>query len=242
MTVLDSAICPVEPESRAFTDRALTDLRAGGWSPQAWARFTASVTIRSGQQVVAHPRAAAEISLLHGTFAVVARRRGRRWIALSWLMAVTHLGLLGGRRSIGWPNAITLARANLAVTGQPLGPWIGVVALFSDKLDGTLARRQMPSMFGFYADSLADAAFWTWLATGREPSRLLRAASLAAWVAPAAAVTVASIARGEIVEGPRPGLVRPAAALQAVLAVRALRSDRLRQRRPAQRQRGGSDP
>jgi len=224
MGVLDRAACPVEADSRAFTDAALAELRAGGWSPAGWARFVAGVAVRSGEQVVAHPRPAAELSLLHGVFLVAARRRGRWWITMSWLMAITHLGLLGRRRSIGWPNAISLTRANLAVTGEPLGRWLGVVAAASDKLDGTLARRQGPTMFGFYADSLADAAFWTWLGARRDPSRLVLAASVAAWAAPVAAMVAASITKGELVESPRPALPRPAAAMQVVLAVRHLRT------------------
>jgi hypothetical protein len=221
--ILDRASCPVEPQSRAFTDAALAHLRADGWSPAGWARFLRAIAVRSGEQVVAHRRAASEITVLHGVFVVLARGRGRCWITSSWLMAITHLGLLGRRRSIGWPNAISLARANLAVTGAPLGRWLGAVAALSDKLDGTLARRQGPTMFGFYADSLADAAFWTWLGTRREPSRLVRAASVAAWAAPVASVAVASIAKGEMVESPRPALLRPAAAMQVVLALRSLR-------------------
>jgi hypothetical protein len=42
---------------------------------------------------------------------------GRVWIMSSWRMAITHLGLLGPRHSIGWPNAVSLARANLPATG-----------------------------------------------------------------------------------------------------------------------------
>ena len=223
MGLLDRAACPVEPESRAFTDTALAALRADGWSPGGWARFTGRVAVRSGEQIAAHPRAAAEITALHAMFVAAARGHGRLWITTSWLMAITHLGLLGERRSIGWPNTISLTRANLVVTGGPLGRWLGVVAAVSDKLDGTLARRQGPTMFGFYADSLADAAFWTWLGSRRDPSRLVLAASVAAWAAPVAAVAAASVAKGEMVESPRPALLRPAAAMQAVLAVRALR-------------------
>jgi hypothetical protein len=226
MRLLDTACCPVEPESRAFTDGALGDLRAGGWSPTAWARFAGRVAVRSAEQAVAHPRAAGEITALHVAFALASRGRARGWLGLSWLMGVTHLGLLGQRRSLGWPNAISLARANLPATGRPLGRWVGVAALCSDKVDGTLARRTHPTMFGFYADSLADAAFWTWLGTRHEPSRLLRFASLAAWAAPVVAVTAASITKGEMAEAPRPIVLRPAAAMQAVLALRALRAGR----------------
>ena len=224
MRFFDAATCPIEPESRAFTDAALASLRADGWSPAGWAGFANRIARRSAQQVAAHPRAAAEMTALHAGFALASRGRGRRWIVISWLMAVTHLGLLGERRSVGWANVVTLVRANLPVTGEPLGRWIGVAALVSDKLDGIMARRTHPTMFGFYADSLADAAFWTWLGIRHEPSRWLRAASLAAWAAPVAAVTAASLGKGEMVESPRPALLRPAAAMQVVLAVRSLRS------------------
>jgi hypothetical protein len=224
--MLDRAACPVEAQSRAFTDAALAELRADGWTPAAWARFTTNVAVRSAEQIVAHRRAAAEITALHGLFLVSAGGRGRRWITTSWLMAITHLGLLGRQRSIGWPNVISLSRANLVVTGAPLGPWLGVVAAVSDKLDGTLARRSGPTMFGFYADSLADAAFWTWLGARRDSSRLVLVASVAAWAAPVAAVAVASIAKGEMVESTRPALLRPAAAMQVVLALRDLRNPR----------------
>jgi hypothetical protein len=217
-----AATYPVEPESRAFVDAALAMLRTDRWSATGWARFAGRIARRSARQAAAHPRAAAELTVLHAGFALAGRGRGRWWIVISWLMAVTHLGLLGDRRSVGWPNVISLARANLPVTGGPLGRWVGVAAVVSDKLDGTLARRTGPTMFGFYADSLADAAFWTWLGIGHEPSRWLRVASLAAWAAPVVAVTVASFGKGEMVEGPRPMLLRPAAVLQIVLAVRAL--------------------
>ncbi len=218
--------CPVETESRAFTDAALAALRRRRWSPMGWAGFARDVALRSVQQVGAHRRAALEVTLLHGLFAAAARGRRRGWVGTSWVMAITHLGLLGARRSIGWPTVISLARANLAATGAPLGRWIGVVAVASDRLDGALARRQGPTMFGFYADALADAAFWTWLGTRRESSRLMRTATVAAWAAPIISVTVASVASGEMVESPRPTRLRPAAAMQAVVALRALRPAR----------------
>ena len=222
MRFLDAACCPVEENSRAFTDAALAELRARRWSAGGWARFAGQVTRRSAEQVAAHQRAATELTVLHSALAIAGRGRGRRWILVSWLMAVTHLGLLGERRSVGWANVISLARANLPATGEPLGRWVGAAALVSDRLDGTLARRTQPTMFGFYADALADAAFWTWLGIRREPSRWLRVATLAAWAAPVVAVTAASVSKGEMVESPRPLLLRPAAALQVVLAVRSL--------------------
>jgi hypothetical protein len=211
----------VDAESRAFTDTALAELRADHWGPDGWARFTARVMARSAQQVGDHPRAAAEVTALHAAFFAGAAGRGRVWIMTSWVMAITHLGLLGPRHSIGWPNAVSLARANLPATGERLGRWLGLVALASDRLDGTLARRSGPTMFGFYADSLADAAFWTWFSVRRDPSRLIRTAAVAAWAAPVAGISATSIVAGKMVESPRPTLVRPAAAMQAVLALRA---------------------
>src|SRR6516162_8251763 len=108
MRFLDAACCPVEENSRAFTDAALAELRARRWSAGGWARFAGQVTRRSAEQVAAHQRAATELTVLHSAFAIAGRGRGRRWILVSWLMAVTHLGLLGERRSVGWANVISL--------------------------------------------------------------------------------------------------------------------------------------
>jgi hypothetical protein len=223
---LDRTGCPVESESRAFTNSALTALRTDRWSPKGWARFLGRVTVRSVEQIGAHPRAAFEVTLLHGLFATAARGRSRGWTGTSWAMAISHLGLLGAPRSIGWPTSISLARANLAATGAPLGRWVGVVAVASDRLDGALARRQGPTVFGAYADALADAALWTWLGLRDEPSRLVQAAALAAWAAPAASVAAASFATGQMVEAPKPTWLRPSAAMQAVMAVRIWRRGR----------------
>lgn len=214
-------------ESREATDALLGGLRAGGWLPRSWARFTWATTVRSLQQARSHPQALAELTALHGVLAWLARPR-RGWVAVSWLMAVTHLGMLGQRRSVGMASALTLVRANLpAVAGD--WPWLGVVAVCSDRADGAVARRAGPTQFGHYADSLADAAFWAWFAHRHEPDRKVLAAAAVAWVVPVAAVTVISFTRGEMVEVPRPALVRPAAAMQGLLAVRALRG---RPRRP----------
>lgn len=96
---------PIErpADSRLFTDRALADLRAARWSPDAWARFLGRCCVRSWEQLRAHPRAAIEITALHVALVPVARRSPLT-LAGSWLMAVTHLGLLGpGDASIGSP-------------------------------------------------------------------------------------------------------------------------------------------
>jgi len=212
-------------ESREATDSLLAGLRAEGWGLRSWGRFAVATTARSLEQAGAHPRAVVEVSALHAAISVVAGPGRRRWVATSWVMAVTHLGMLGQRRSIGAASAVTVARANLpAVTGN--WPWLGVAAICSDKADGVLARRAGPTQFGHYADSLADASFWAWFAGRHETDRRLLATAALSWVAPVAAVTVASFARGAMVEARQSAWVRPAAAMQAILALRALRAGR----------------
>jgi phosphatidylglycerophosphate synthase len=207
--------------SRAATDALLSGLRAGRWRPNAWAWFLAAATRRSLAQAVAHPRAAAEVTVLHLAVHAAGGRPAGRWTAGCWALAVTHLGLLGERRSIGVANAVTLLRANLPVLAA--GRWLGAVAVASDLLDGCIARRcHSETAFGYHADSLADAAFWTWYGLHGESSRAVRLAVIAAWAVPVAAVTAASIARGGMIDPPRPAVLRPAAALQLALAARAL--------------------
>lgn len=117
---------------------------------------------------------------------------------------------------------VTLLRANLPALGGS-ARWLPVLALATDLLDGRLARRLgVQTAFGTYADSLADAAFWLWFALRHEPSRALRIAALAAWAAPVVVITVASVVGGRLLDAPRPVLLRPAAALQALIGARAL--------------------
>jgi phosphatidylglycerophosphate synthase len=130
--------------------------------------------------------------------------------------------MLENRRSLGLPNAVTLLRANLAATGGPVR-WLPVAALASDLMDGHLARRiGSETAFGAHADSLADAAFWTWFVLRHEPSRRVRIAALAAWAAPVVIVTTASMGRGRMMDAPRPAVLRPAAAMQALVTARAV--------------------
>src|SRR6266702_3214354 len=84
--------------------------------------------------------------------------RGRRhWTLCSWLLAATHLGLLGRRGTLGAANVITLLRANLPGIPDRSGRWLPAVAASSDLLDGWLARRtRTETTFGAHADSLAD--------------------------------------------------------------------------------------
>ncbi|GAB3383572.1 hypothetical protein GCM10027360_66710 [Amycolatopsis echigonensis] len=164
------------------------------------------------------------------------------WTVASWVLAATHLGMLEDRRSLGAADIVTLTRANLPAISD--GWAVPLVALASDLADGRLARGLgTASRFGAAADSLADAAFWAWYALHHEPSIRVRTAALAAWVAPVVAVATASFGRGRMVDTPRPVLVRPAAAMQAVLTARALlrwtRGYRSSRQTPQSRNRSG---
>lgn len=158
--------------------------------------------------------------MLHALYAC-AGHRNLGWTAASWALAATHLGMLEDRASIGVATAVTLTRANLPTVTDTR--WLPVLALATDLADGRLARaRRTVTPFGRTADSLADAAFWTWFAFRHEPSRRLRTVALLAWVAPATAVAATSFRRGRMVDPPAPVLLRPAATMQVVLTVRAL--------------------
>jgi CDP-alcohol phosphatidyltransferase len=230
---------PADPGSRQRTQELLALLAAGGHRPAAWGQFAVRAVGMSCEAAVERPRAAAEVTALHAVVLLVARCRGRAggaWTGLSWLLAVTHLGLLGERRSLGAANAVTLARACLPTLAD--GRWTGPAALAADFLDGQLARhRGEATVFGSYADTIADAAFWTWFAARHEPSRPLRAAAAAAWTAPVAAVAAVSVARGRMTDVPRPALVRPAAPLAVLLVVRACARRRGQAPEPGRRHR-----
>ncbi|MCI0689952.1 MAG: CDP-alcohol phosphatidyltransferase family protein [Sporichthyaceae bacterium] len=213
----------IDPDSRAATNVLLAGLRQARWRGPGWRRFVGAAAARSTQQVINHPRAVAELTVLHGAVAAAAGRRGGAWLTSSWLLCMTHLGLLGERSSIGPATGVTLVRANLPAVAARRGRWLAPLAVFTDLADGWLARRlDSETMFGGYADSLADAAFWTWYALVHEPDRRVRAAAIAASLGPAVVVALGSVAGGRMVESPRSALLRPAAAMQVVLAARAV--------------------
>ncbi|MER7815824.1 CDP-alcohol phosphatidyltransferase family protein [Streptomyces sp. NPDC096153] len=98
-----------------------------------------------------------------------------------------------------------------------------MLAVGLDLADGRLARHQgTTSPFGDYADTFADAAFWMWLTLRHEPNPAVRAAAIAAWALPVVTVTGVALRRGAMPERPRPVLLRPAAVLQTVVALRHL--------------------
>ncbi|MEY9962481.1 hypothetical protein ABIA33_000507 [Streptacidiphilus sp. MAP12-16] len=207
-------------DSRAATDALLTVLHRDGW-----ARFLIAAGQRSAYQAACRPGALLEVTALHGL--MLGRTPGRRkaWVAASWILCATHLGLLEERRHLSVADLITLCRGNLPALFPKAGRWVVVGAVLSDCADGRLARRLgTVSPFGAYADTFADAAFWTRLALRHEPDPRWRRAALVAWAAPVAAVAAASMARGRMLDAPHPVVVRPAAAMQVVLAVRRWRS------------------
>ncbi|MCP3757253.1 CDP-alcohol phosphatidyltransferase family protein [Streptomyces sp. TBY4] len=216
--------------SRAATDALLGLLKEGRWHPAAIARFLGLAVDRSVRQAARRPQALAQTTAQHALLFIPARGRpGRRWVAASWALTALHLGLLEERIRLSPADVLTLIRGNLPATALGPGRWSGALVIASDLADGRLARHQdTVSAFGEHADSLADAAFWTWLVLRNEPSRTVRAAAIAAWAAPAVTVTGIAIIRGRIPELPRPALIRPAAAMQGIVALRQL----LRSRRP----------
>jgi len=213
--------------SRAVTDSLLSDLRRDRFRPGGWARFLARATAQSLRDAAERPQAVLQLTALHAGFAALRVERGRAgitWIGGSWFLAVTHLGLLDNRRGLGAADLLTLTRANLPAVAPQAKAAVVVTAVATDVLDGPLARWSgTTTPFGRDADSLADAAFWTWFASKYEPSRLIRCLFWSVEAMPVLAVAGVSIARGRMVEPPRPRWLRPAAALQALLLTRTLR-------------------
>ncbi|PCG85375.1 hypothetical protein CIB93_14510 [Streptomyces sp. WZ.A104] len=212
-------------DSRAATNALLAGLCADGLAPAAVVRFLGLAAHRSLRQAARRPRALAELTVLHGALFVLAsgRRPGRRWVAAGWVLAVLHLGLLEHRTRLATADVLTLMRGNLPALPGGAGRASGVLAVGLDLADGRQARHQgTTSPFGEYADTFADAAYWTWLTLRHEPSRTLRTAAIAAWALPVVTVTGLALRRGTMPERPRPVLLRPAAALQAVVALRHL--------------------
>ena len=208
------------PESRTFVDQVLAALRLSRWRPRAWAAFLLRCSARSAQQMRCQPRAVLEVTVLHLALLPLIRHARLR-LAASWVMAITHIGLLGHqRRSIGPANALSLLRANL-----PAGRWTPLVAIGTDVADGWLARLRTPTTFGAYADPLADVVFWSRQAWAHERSPVLRALAATVWLVPLAVIGGAYFVTGRTFDYPRPLVVRRlSAGLQCLLTVRAIRA------------------
>lgn len=190
---------------------------------RAWLHFLDRSTRRSLRQALQHKRAFAETTALHVVLGAVADPRRRGWVAVSWIMAITHLGLLEERTSIGLPNTLTLIRANLPALESRLRVGVPVLALVTDLLDGKISRATATvTRFGQQADFLADTAVWVWFTLRHETSRWLRAATFTTWLGTVAAVTVVSFAGGKMKDIPRSRWVRPAGALEVLIGVRVV--------------------
>ena len=210
-------------DSRAASNALLDGLRERRFGAAAWGRFAVETTRRSILEARKRPRALAEATLVHAAVGAIAGREGRAWLLSSWLMTVTHLGMLEQRRTLGAPNLLTVARAALPAAATRLGGAVPVLALATDFVDGKLARRTgTVTRFGTQGDYLADTALWTWFVLKHEPSRAWQLAALAAWAVPVAALTVVSVARGGVVDLPRSAWLRPAAAAEVLIGARAI--------------------
>jgi len=211
-------------DSRAATNELLGRLRQRGFGARALGAFVADATLRSIREARKRPIALAEATAVHVGMAALAHPYGRVWVLTSWLMTVTHLGMLEERRRMGLPNLLTVARANLPAAEARLGTArIVALALVTDFVDGKLARSTgTVTRFGMQGDYLADAALWTWFTLKHERSRAWQVATFAAWAIPVAGLTVASFAKGGIVDLPRSRWLRPAAAVEVLIGARVL--------------------
>lgn len=210
-------------DSRAASNALLDGLREQRFGAAAWGRFAVETTRRSILEARKRPRALAEATLVHAAVGALAGREGRAWLLTSWLMTVTHLGMLEQRCTLGAPNLLTVARAALPAAATRLGGALPVLALATDFVDGKLARRTgTVTRFGTQGDYLADTALWTWFVLKHEPSRAWQVAAFAAWAVPVAALTVVSVARGGVVDLPRSAWLRPAAAAEVLIGARAV--------------------
>jgi len=202
-----------------FVDDVLAELASRRFGLSAWMRFLFRSLARSAAQARIRRVAAAEVTAIH----LAGAAGSMRWAFASWLLCITHLGLLGDRRTLGWPDRLTLVRALLPALA-PDSRWTAPLALATDFLDGRLARRGGGSAFGEFADPIADGVFWSWYALRWEVSPWLRWFPITLFGGSVAVVSVAYFARGRTVDYPRPMSVRYASAImQIVLTLRALR-------------------
>lgn len=210
-------------DSRAASNALLDGLRQGRFGPRAWGRFAAEITVRSVREARKRPIAVAEATAVHLAMGALAHPRGRAWVVTSWVMTVTHLGMLEQRRTMGIPNLLTVARANLPAAAHRLGDAVPVLALVTDFVDGKVARATgTVTMFGTQGDYLSDTALWTWFVLTHEKSRPWQVATFAAWALPVAALTAVSIAKGGVVDLPRSRWIRPAALMEVLIGGRVV--------------------
>ena len=207
-------------EGRRFVDEILGELSSRHFVPSAWGDFLGRSLVRSVAQIRMRPAAAIEVTVLH----LLASAGNRSWAFGSWLLCITHMGLLGERSTLGWPNRLTLLRA-LLPSFAPNSRWTSLVAMATDLADGRLARRGEESVYGAFADPIADGAFWSWFALRWEPNRGLRWVPLTVFAASVAGIAAAYFARGRTIDYPRLVAIRYlSAAAQILFTLRAMRS------------------
>ncbi|GAC1670568.1 MAG: hypothetical protein PVS3B2_11900 [Candidatus Dormibacteraceae bacterium] len=205
-------------DSRVFLDTILGELAADRFSLNAWARLLGRSLERSIEQARIRPAAAAELTALHAVAAAVG---GWRWALTSWVLSITHLGLLGERSTLGWPNRLSLLRALLPALA-PDARWTSLVAVATDLADGRLARIGGQSAFGAFADPIADGVFWSWFAIRWESNRWLRWSPLVVFAAATTGIAATYFVRGRVIDYPRPTAIRYASAgAQVLLTLRA---------------------
>jgi phosphatidylglycerophosphate synthase len=208
-------------ESRQFVNDILAELAAHRFGPSAWASFIGRSLVRSVDQVRIRPAAATEVTAFHLLAGAVG---SWRWALTSWFLCISHLGLLGDRPSLGWPNRLTVLRG-LLPTLAPGSRWTSLAALATDFVDGRLARRGRESAFGAFADPIADGIFWSWYALRWERNPWLRWVPITLFAGSTAVISVAYFARGRAIDYPRPIAVRYLSGITQILfALRKPRS------------------
>lgn len=81
------------------------------------------------RQALHHRRALLESTALHAGLAALADPRRREWVVASWLLTVSHLGMLENRGTLGVANTLTLLGANLPALENRLGTAVPVLVL-----------------------------------------------------------------------------------------------------------------
>jgi len=207
-------------DSRRFVNDVLGELAANRFGLKAWARFLGRSFARSRDQARMRPAAAAEVTALH---ALAGASGSWAWPLASWFLSITHLGLLGERATLGWPNRVTLLRALLPALA-PNSPWTSLVALTTDFADGRLARRGDETAFGTFADPIADGVFWSWFGLRWERKPWLRWAPLTLFALSTGGIAATYFVCGRVIDYPRPVAIRYlSAGMQMALTLRAWR-------------------
>ena len=181
---------PTGPE---WTRSELGRLKAAGYRPRAWARFTINAFARSLEDALRLPRARRQALIISGLglagwclmlLVTPSAVWGIAWWAFVALMVLTHLGMVDGAPGadpgLGLPNLLSLARAWLVPVLIPAAAsavaFAGVLmaALATDGLDGRIARRtgretrlgkQLDHAIDYALGTLAGALAWAqgWL-------------------------------------------------------------------------------